>query len=84
MSTENNAAKSKPFFDRADQIAETGNWDYAVEMFLQGISRDVENITRGHERLRETALQRKASGGKGPGLDRHAESARPPRTRWKA
>lgn len=61
-------AKAKKFFDRADQIAETGNWDYAIEMYLQGIQRDVDNVERGHERLREISLARKANRGKGPGF----------------
>jgi tetratricopeptide (TPR) repeat protein len=61
-------AKAKRFFDRADQVAETGNWDYAIEMYLEGIRRDVDNVERGHERLREISLARKANRGKGPGF----------------
>lgn len=60
--------KGKPFFDRADQIAETGNWDYAIEMYLQGIAREPEELERGHHKLREVALQRKAAGGGGAGF----------------
>ncbi len=62
------AAKSKPFFDRAAQVAETGNWDYAIEMYLQGINREPQAVERGHEKLREVALRRKASGGKSAGF----------------
>ncbi len=60
--------KGKPFFDRADQLAETGNWDYAIEMYLQGISREPEAMERGHHKLREMSLQRKAAGGKAAGF----------------
>jgi len=60
--------KGKAFFDRADQVAETGNWDFAIEMYIEGIKREPENIERGHQPLREVALRRKAAGGKGPGM----------------
>ncbi|RPI63531.1 MAG: hypothetical protein EHM48_02285 [Planctomycetaceae bacterium] len=63
-----NAGKGKPFFDRADQVASTGNWDFAIEMYLEGIIREPENMERGHRPLREVALKRKAGGGKGPGM----------------
>lgn len=68
--TDNGATtgKGKPFFDRADQVAETGNWDFAIEMYLQGIAREPEAMERGHRRLREVALARKASGGKPAGF----------------
>ena len=62
------AGKGKAFFDRGDQVAETGNWDFAIEMYLEGIRREPGNVDRGHEPLRQTALKRKASGGKGSGL----------------
>jgi len=58
----------KAFFERAEQVAETGNWDFAIEMYLEGIQREPGNIERGHQALREVALKRKALGGKGPGL----------------
>ena len=60
--------KGKAFFDRADEVAETGNWDFAIEMYLEGIQREPGAIERGHQKLREVALRRKAQGGKGPGM----------------
>ncbi len=60
--------KGKPFFDRADQVAETGNWDFAIEMLLLGVAKEPENIPRGHQRLREVGLQRKMSKGKAAGM----------------
>jgi len=60
--------KGKAFFDRADQVAETGNWDFAIELYLEGISREPGNLERGHKPLREVALKRKLQGGKGPGM----------------
>lgn len=62
------SGKGKAFFDRADQVAATGNWDFAIELYLEGISREPENIERGHRLLREVAMKRKAQGGKGPGV----------------
>ncbi|MGC9454279.1 MAG: tetratricopeptide repeat protein [Phycisphaerae bacterium] len=60
--------KGKAFFDRADEVAETGNWDFAVELYLEGLRREPDNLQRGHKPLRNVALNRKAQGGKGPGM----------------
>ncbi len=60
--------KGAKFFDRADQVAETGNWDFAIEMYTEGIRREPDAVERGHRPLREVALRRKAAGGKGPGM----------------
>ncbi len=62
------AGQGKAFFDRADQVADTGNWDYAIEMYLNGISREPTNMERGHRKLREVAMKRTATGGKKPGM----------------
>lgn len=60
--------KGKVFFDRADQVADMGNWDFAIEMYLQGIEREPDNIERGHQPLRQVSLNRKMKGGKPAGL----------------
>jgi tetratricopeptide (TPR) repeat protein len=60
--------KGKAFFDRADQVAETGNWDFAIQMYLEGIRREPGNLERGHKPLRNVSLRRKAEGGKPAGL----------------
>ena len=60
--------KGKAFFDRAAQVAETGNWEFAIELYLEGIQREPDNIERGHQPLREVALKRKAQGGKASGF----------------
>jgi len=62
------AGKGKAFFDRADQVAETGNWDFAIEMYLEGISREPDNMERGHKLLRKVSINRKAQGGKAAGM----------------
>ena len=61
-------SKGQVFFDRADQVAETGNWDFAIELYLEGLLRDVGNIERGHLPLRAVSLKRKAQGGKSAGM----------------
>ena len=68
--------KGKAFFDRAVQVAETGNWDFAIEMYMEGLKREPDNIPQGHQPLREVALKRKAKGGKGPGM-KDKSKARP-------
>ena len=62
------SGKGQAFFERAEQVAETGNWDFAIEMFLQGIQREPGNIEQGHQRLREVSMARTVQGGKGPGF----------------
>lgn len=62
------AGKGKAFFERAEEVAATGNWDFAIEMYIEGIRREPGNVERGHQPLREVSLKRKAQGGKGPGI----------------
>jgi len=62
------SGKGEKFFDRADEVAQTGNWDFAIALYLEGIAREPDNIERGHQPLREVSLKRKAMGGKGPGI----------------
>ena len=61
-------AGADPFFGRAEQVAETGNWDFAIQMYLDGIRRDPDNVERGHQPLREVAMKRAMMGGKGAGM----------------
>jgi tetratricopeptide (TPR) repeat protein len=60
--------KGKAFFDRADQVGETGNWDFATELYIEGIRREPGNLERGYKPLRDVSLKRKAKGGKGAGM----------------
>ncbi|MFW6061857.1 MAG: hypothetical protein ACOC93_03520 [Planctomycetota bacterium] len=63
-----NAGKGKAFFDRADQVAETGNYDFAVELYIEGLKREPEALERGHRPLREVAMKRAIKGGKPAGM----------------
>jgi tetratricopeptide (TPR) repeat protein len=59
--------KAKVFFDRAKTVADTGNYEYAIEMYLQGLALDPEE-TAAHQAMRDISLKRKASGGKTLGM----------------
>ena len=65
---QNTNGKGKVFFERAREVAETGNWDFAIELYLEGIMRDLDNLEEGHHPLRHVALTRTLNGGKKPGL----------------
>jgi tetratricopeptide (TPR) repeat protein len=55
--------KGKPFFDRAQTVAESGNHDYAIDMFIEGLKREPAEQPY-HEALWKTGFQRKLKGGK--------------------
>lgn len=59
--------RAKVFFARARSVADAGNFEYAIEMFIQGLKIDPENIPA-HQELREISLKRKASGGRDMGM----------------
>jgi len=59
--------KAQPFFDRGQQVFDTGNYEYAIAMYIEGLSWDPENMAA-HQRLREISLTRKARGGKPIGM----------------
>lgn len=58
--------KGQAFFDRAKTVAESGNYDYAIDMYLEGLNREPTNVEE-HEALRKVALTRKIKGGKPAG-----------------
>ncbi len=59
--------QAQKFFDRAQEIAASGNPDYAVQMYIEGLLRDPDNL-QVHQALLEQALRRQAAGGKKAGL----------------
>ncbi|MCG3178230.1 MAG: hypothetical protein BIFFINMI_00556 [Phycisphaerae bacterium] len=59
---------AKRFFERAAEVAATGSYDYAIDLYRDGLKFDPEDVEAGHKHLREVALRRKANGGKKPGL----------------
>jgi hypothetical protein len=64
---EEDRKKAQVFFERGRAVAATGNYDYSIEMFIQGLNLDPENI-EAHMELRDISLRRKASGGKALGM----------------
>ncbi|MFT3787219.1 MAG: hypothetical protein QM770_13795 [Tepidisphaeraceae bacterium] len=59
--------KAKTFFQRGAQVAAAGQWDYAIEMYMNGLNLDPEAVEE-HQALRDIALRRKVSGGKKMGM----------------
>lgn len=59
--------KSRTFFERAAKVAATKNYDYAIQMYLEGIKCAPEML-KGHLKLREMALVRREDGGKKPSM----------------
>jgi tetratricopeptide (TPR) repeat protein len=55
-------ARAKGCFDRADDAARRNNFDYAIELYLEGLRCTPDDVERGHKALYETALRRQASG----------------------
>ncbi len=59
-------AKAKAFFEKAEAAAQANNFDYAIDMYLDGIRCNPDAVAEGHIRLCELALRRKGRGGKKP------------------
>jgi hypothetical protein len=59
--------KANVFFEKARAVGGTGNYEFAIEMYIQGLNIDPENVTA-HQELREISLKRKVSGGKPMGM----------------
>lgn len=59
--------KAEVFFVNARSKAGAAQYDYAIEMFCSGLVLDPDNV-KAHQELRDTALRRKASGGKSLGM----------------
>ncbi|MHC4543757.1 MAG: tetratricopeptide repeat protein [Planctomycetota bacterium] len=62
------AAKAYAFFERARKAADTQNYDYAIEMYLDGLRCDPDALEQGHLRLYELALHRQGQDGKKPSM----------------
>jgi tetratricopeptide (TPR) repeat protein len=69
-------AKAKVFFERGKTVAGTGNYEYAIEMYLQGFALDPDAIDA-HQELRDLSLKRKVSGGKAIGFMEAMKLKRP-------
>ena len=61
-------AKARAFFESAGKVAETNNFDYAVDMYLEGLRCAPDALQEGHIPLCEMALRRQGKGGKKPSM----------------
>lgn len=61
-------ARAREFFKKGAEVAYTLNFDYAIELYLDGIFVWPDALKEGHNPLREIALRRQASGGKKSGF----------------
>ncbi|MHC4750795.1 MAG: tetratricopeptide repeat protein [Planctomycetota bacterium] len=70
MPEEDNRAlvKAASFFEKAAKVAKTNNFDYAIEMYLEGLRYAPDALKEGHLPLCELALQRQGKGGKKPSM----------------
>jgi tetratricopeptide (TPR) repeat protein len=73
---EEDQKKAQDFFNRGIAVAGTGQWDYAVEMFIQGLGKDPDAV-EAHKQLRDISMKRKASGLKAMGMFEAMKFKRP-------
>lgn len=69
-------AKARVFFERARKVAETDNFDYAIDMYLEGLRCAPDALEEGHIPLCELGLRRQGKGGKKPSILERAKRLR--------
>ena len=60
--------KARAFFTRAEEVASTDNFDYAIDLYLDGLRFSPDALEDGHAPLRRLALIRQGKGGKKPSM----------------
>ena len=68
--------KAKRFFEQGATVANTGQFDYAIEMYLNGLSINPDAV-EAHQALRDIGMKRKATGGKALGMMEKMKLGRP-------
>jgi tetratricopeptide (TPR) repeat protein len=58
--------RARAFFTRAEEVASTDNFDYAIDLYLEGLHFVPDALEDGHAPLRRLALIRQGKGGKKP------------------
>jgi hypothetical protein len=61
-------AKAQAFFERGREAAEADNFDYAINMYIEGLRYAPDALQDGHIPLCELALRRQGKGGKKPSM----------------
>src|SRR5438128_1750171 len=62
--SEPDKAKARKWFDQARKVADTKNYDYAIECYIGGLRLWPEALEEGHKPLRVVAMGRKMAGKK--------------------
>ncbi|MEN8128504.1 MAG: tetratricopeptide repeat protein [Planctomycetota bacterium] len=65
---ERNLEKARAFFERAEEVAATDNFDYAIELYLEGLRLYPDALEDGQAALRRLGLMRQVKGGKKPSM----------------
>ncbi|HNS21291.1 MAG TPA: hypothetical protein PKH24_12380 [Sedimentisphaerales bacterium] len=65
---EQQMAEAKAFFANARKAAEGKQYDYAIDMYLNGLTRAPDALEEGHLPLCELGFQRRGKGGKKPSM----------------
>ncbi len=60
--------RAREFFRKGSEVAYTLNYDYAIELYLDGLNFWPDALEEGHKLLREISLRRQAAGGKKSGF----------------
>jgi len=58
--------EAEDLFDQARQASRQGDYDKAIELYIEGLRRAPDEVAQGHIKLRETAAARQAKGGPKP------------------
>jgi tetratricopeptide (TPR) repeat protein len=66
--TNTDLEKAMAFFERAEEVASTDNFDYAIDMYMEGLRKAPDALEDGHAGLRKIALIRQGKGGKKPSV----------------
>ena len=66
--SEADKAKARKWFKHAETVAATTNYDYAVELYVNGLGIWPDAVDEGLRKLRVVATARKLAGGKPPGF----------------
>ena len=66
--TNTDLEKALTFFERAEEVASTDNFDYAIDMYMEGLRKAPDALEDGHAALRKIALIRQGKGGKKPSV----------------
>jgi len=61
-------AKANVFFERAGKVSQTNNFDYAIDMYIEGLRCAPDALEQGHIKLHEVGLLRQGKKGKKPSV----------------